>query len=79
MESGVIFFSVYSPDFIGDASDSGDICKCSAKDNSFLKSYFSNSKISNCIFHWKTVLRGLSSKRNFFLITGVGLQRLLWS
>lgn len=61
MESRVIFFSFYSLDFIGGASDSGDICKCSAsaKDNSFIKSYYSNSKISNSIFLWKTVLRGL--------------------
>ena len=52
------------------SDESGDralLSKCSVKDNSSLKCYFSNGKISNTIFCEETLLRGLFSTNDIWL------------
>lgn len=43
------------------------LSKYDVKDNSSLKSYFSNGEISNSIFHEETLLRGLFSTTELWL------------
>lgn len=43
------------------------LSKCSAKDNRFFMSYFSNSDISNSMFHREKLLRRLSSTTEIWL------------